>query len=175
MDVKRLWHSLRLYTIFNSRKRGDYIRKHGLFHHTGANVRLPAMLLPLYSELISIHDNVEIASGVRLVTHDAIHGVLQNCDCSGTFHENIGCIEIGSNCFIGTGTVILGNVRIGDNVVIGANSLVNKDIPDNSVCGGVPAKRLGEFEDLVKKRCELKSFDSAEQYWEEFQRKHTNL
>jgi len=171
MDIKRLWHSLRLYTTFNSRKRGDYLRKKQLLHHVGENVRIPTMLMPLYPELISIHDNVELASGVKLVTHDAIHGVLNaknGCEEGTKFHENIGCIEIGSNCFIGTGTVILGNVKIGNNVVIGANSLVNKDIPAGSVCGGIPAKRLGSFEDLVVKRRALKAYTGPEDWWRTF-------
>lgn len=169
MDIKRLWHSLRLYTTFHSRKRGDYLRKKQLLHHVGENVRIPAMLMPLYPELISIHDNVELASGVKLVTHDAIHGVL-SAKNKETFHESIGCIEIGSNCFIGAGTIILGNVKIGDNVVIGANSLVNKDIPSDSVCGGIPAKRLGSFADLEAKRRALKAYTGPEDWWDTFQK-----
>ncbi len=168
MDIKRLWHSLRLYTMFNSRKRGDYLRKHGLMHHVGRDVRIPTMLMPLFPELISIGDNVEIASGVRLVTHDAIHGVLSRKDPEHTYHESIGCIDIGSNCFIGAGTVILGNVKIGDNVVIGAGSLVNKDLPANSVCGGVPAKVLGSFDDLIKKRAQLAPYTDAQSRWAQF-------
>ena len=168
MDIKRLWHSLRLYTTFNSRKRGDYLRKKQLLHHVGENVRIPTMLMPLYPELISIHDNVELASGVKLVTHDAIHGVLAMKNKE-TFHENVGCIEIGSNCFIGAGTIILGNVKIGDNVVIGANSLVNKDIPSGSVCGGIPAKRLGSFENLEAKRRVLRAYTGPEDWWNAFQ------
>jgi acetyltransferase-like isoleucine patch superfamily enzyme len=49
-------------------------------------------------------------------------------------------ILIGSGCFIGSGTIILGNVRIGDNVIIAAGSVVTKDIPSNCFAGGTPAK-----------------------------------
>ena len=49
-------------------------------------------------------------------------------------------IYVGNNCYISTGVVILGPVKIGDNVTIGAGAVVNKDIPDNAVVGGVPAK-----------------------------------
>ncbi|MGS0523812.1 hypothetical protein ACU8V7_00130 [Zobellia nedashkovskayae] len=41
-----------------------------------------------------------------------------------------------------TGSKVLDNVKIGDNVMMGANSVVVKDIPENSVFGGVPAKVL---------------------------------
>lgn len=50
------------------------------------------------------------------------------------------CIFIGDNCYIGTGVTILGPVKIGNNVTIGAGSVVTKDIPDDSVVAGNPAK-----------------------------------
>lgn len=49
-------------------------------------------------------------------------------------------VKIGSNVFVGAGSIILPGVTIGDRVVIGAGSVVTKDIPDNSVAVGNPAK-----------------------------------
>ncbi|WP_373870015.1 DapH/DapD/GlmU-related protein [Weissella soli] len=49
-------------------------------------------------------------------------------------------MHIGENCWIGSGTVIVPGVRIGDNTVIAAGSVVTKDIPDNVVAFGVPCK-----------------------------------
>lgn len=49
-------------------------------------------------------------------------------------------IEIGDNCYVSTGVTILGPVKIGNNVTIGAGAVVTKDIPDKAVVGGVPAK-----------------------------------
>lgn len=51
-----------------------------------------------------------------------------------------GDIVIGDNCYISTGVTIIGPVTIGDNVTIGAGAVVTKDIPDNAIVGGVPAK-----------------------------------
>lgn len=72
--------------------------------------------------------------------------------------EKIGCIEIGDNCFIGSNTIVLYDVKIGSNVIIGAGSLVNKDISDNSVAAGIPARVIGTFENLKKKRQEEKVY-----------------
>lgn len=47
---------------------------------------------------------------------------------------------VGNNVVIGTGAKVLGPVKIGDNVRIGANSVVTKDVPDNSVVVGVPGR-----------------------------------
>ena len=44
------------------------------------------------------------------------------------------------------------NVRIGSNVIIGANSLINRDIPDNCVVAGVPAKVIKTFDEYLEKR-----------------------
>lgn len=49
------------------------------------------------------------------------------------------CIFIGNNCYIGTGSTILGPVHIGNNVTIAAGSVVIRDIPDNCVVAGNPA------------------------------------
>jgi serine O-acetyltransferase len=49
-------------------------------------------------------------------------------------------IEVGDDCYIGTGSVILGPVKIGSNVTIGAGAVVTKDFPDNVVIAGNPAK-----------------------------------
>lgn len=51
-------------------------------------------------------------------------------------------VSVGDNVYISTGVTILGPVKIGNNVTIGAGAVVNKDIPDNAVVGGVPAKIL---------------------------------
>lgn len=56
------------------------------------------------------------------------------------------------NVFIGSNTTILSNVTIGSNVIIAAGSLVNKDIPDGKIVAGVPAKVIGEVDDLAQKR-----------------------
>lgn len=58
-----------------------------------------------------------------------------------------GTPTIGNNVFIGTNCVILGDIKIGDNVVIGACSFVNSDIPSNSMAAGNPAKVLRTIDD----------------------------
>lgn len=49
-------------------------------------------------------------------------------------------ITVGDNCYFGLDSKIFGPVHIGNNVVVGANSVVTKDVPDNAVIGGIPAK-----------------------------------
>lgn len=51
-----------------------------------------------------------------------------------------GDIRIGNKCYISTGVTILGPITIGNNVTIAAGAVVTKDVPDNCVVAGVPAK-----------------------------------
>lgn len=57
-----------------------------------------------------------------------------------TLTEDNRPVIVGDNCYFGLNARILGPVKIGNNVMIGANAVVTKDIPDNAVVGGVPAK-----------------------------------
>lgn len=54
--------------------------------------------------------------------------------------KNIGCPILGDNIYIGPGAKIVGSVKIGNNVAIGANCVVTKDIQDNAVVIGIPGK-----------------------------------
>ena len=139
MDWRRFHHTIMMYLILSPMKRAEYLRKHTVFHHVGVNCMVMFRKVPLYSELISLGDNVWIASNVSLITHDVIHHT-----------ENIGCIEILDNVFIGANSTILSNVTIGPDTIIGANSLVNRSI-GSGVYAGVPAKYICSIEDYQKK------------------------
>ena len=56
-----------------------------------------------------------------------------------------GPVIIEDNVWIGEGVVILPNVRIGKSAIIGANSVVNADVPANAVIGGIPAKIIRQL------------------------------
>ncbi len=59
--------------------------------------------------------------------------------------SGISCtVEVGDNCYISTGVTILGPIKIGNSVTIGAGAVVTKDIPDNCTVAGVPAKIIKE-------------------------------
>lgn len=51
-----------------------------------------------------------------------------------------GVPQIGDNCFLGLGSKVLGNVRLGNNVKVLPNAVVTKSFPDNVVLAGIPAK-----------------------------------
>ena len=56
-----------------------------------------------------------------------------------------GTVIIKKNAWLGEGVAVMPGVTIGENSVIGANAVVTKDIPDNSIAVGIPAKVIKQF------------------------------
>jgi serine O-acetyltransferase len=67
----------------------------------------------------------------------------QNVTIGGSFGE--GPPNIGDNVWISPGARIIGSIRVGKNVIIGANAVVIRDVPDNCIVAGVPARVLRQI------------------------------
>lgn len=188
MTFKRFWQSFRLLTIRGAAARTEYIRKRHVYGAIGDNCTIQKRKVPLYANLIRLGNNVHVASNVSFLTHDISHSVLNNMPeivSQGKVQEKIGCIEIGDNVFIGSGTHILYDTQIGSNVIIGTCSVITHDIPSNSVVAGVPARVIGTFDDYIRKMISEKPYpdemkphkqevgsDLAVFLWENFNKKH---
>ena len=94
--------------------------------------------------LVTIGDNVTLASGCKLLTHDG-------STKKPLGYSRVGRIDIGNDVFIGAAAIVLPNVKIGSKVVIGAGSVVAKDIPDNSVVVGNPARVISTYDAYMDK------------------------
>jgi serine O-acetyltransferase len=105
-----------------------------------------------YNYGISISYRTQIGSGFYIGHFGGIIvnqkvGIGRNCNLS---HQvTLGVVNrgqrkgypvIGDNVYIGPGAKVIGKVQIGNNVAIGANCVVTKDIPDNSVVVGIPGR-----------------------------------
>ena len=95
---------------------------------------------------VKIGDNAQIAPNVAIYT--AGHPIHPDSRNSG--YEYGIDITIGDNVWIGGNTCIMPGVTIGNNVVVGAGAVVTKDIPDNSLAVGVPAKVIKEIENDIE-------------------------
>ena len=103
------------------------------------------------STFCNISSNAKISIGEKtlLGPHTAIFATAHNIDDTSTDILDQGFtaqgVEVGRNCWLGSGVSVVDGITIGDGVVIGAGSVVTKNLPDNAIAHGVPAK-------VVKKR-----------------------
>lgn len=90
------------------------------------------------SESVEIGDNCGIGADVMIWTHGAWLDITQG------FPSDFGPVKIGNNVWLPARSIVLPNVNVGDDVVIGTNSLVNKDLPSGCLAAGIPCKVIKE-------------------------------
>lgn len=110
----------------------------GHFVHMGAGVYANCNLTLVDDTAIFIGDHTMIGPNVTIAT--AAHPILPSIRKKG-IQYNVP-VHIGKNCWFGAGVVVLPGVTIGDNTVVGAGSVVTKDLPANVVAVGDPCKVL---------------------------------
>ena len=98
--------------------------------------------------IIDIGENVHITDGCKFITHDGGTLLFRNRVPD---LEITKPIKIGDNVYIGNNVLIMPGITIGNDVVIGAGAIVSRDIPDNSVAVGVPAKVIKTADEYFEK------------------------
>lgn len=98
--------------------------------------------------IIDLGENVILTNGVTFLTHDGGYYVLRN---EIPDLEITKPISVGNNVFVGLNAIIMPGVKIGNNVVIGAHAVVTKDVPDNVVVAGNPARIIKTLDEYKAK------------------------
>lgn len=142
---------IRIALILDSKKRTNYIIKHNIFGQVGENFFFQPRIIPSDPKLIKFHNNVTVTSNVTFVNHDVFHEGLNRLG-KGTFSYYSREIEVFDNVFIGCNSTILPGVKIGPNAVIAAGSVVTKDVKENTVVAGNPARVIETFDEYLEKR-----------------------
>lgn len=120
-----------LYSLFGRIVYGVKVRGYArLGVKLGKNVRLYGTVDGVNPHLVEIGDNVVVGKGSSLIAHCPVRGGLK--------------VKIGNNVWLGYGVLVLPGVTIGENSIVGAGSVVTKDIPPNSIAAGNPARVLKE-------------------------------
>lgn len=102
-----------------------------------------------YPELIEIGNNCVFATGSRILTHDA-HPLV--------FGKPVKTARtiLGNNVFLGMNAIVLMGVTIGNNVIVGAGAIVTKDVPDNVIVAGNPARIIRAIAEETKPKARRK-------------------
>ena len=87
---------------------------------------------------IEIGDDCLFADSVHIYDHDHRYDDISKPISTQGYKTSP--VKIGNNVWLGAKVTVLKGVTIGDGAIVGANSVVTKDLPANSICGGIPAK-----------------------------------
>lgn len=115
----------------------------------GNNIQLNDYVHIGVAKSVTIEDNVLIGSKVLITDHD--HGIYRGNSQSDPYQPQIEKkinsrpVHIESNVWIGEGVCILSGVRIGKNSIIGSGSQVIRDVPENSIAVGSPARVVKQW------------------------------
>lgn len=112
----------------------------------GRDCRLASCNFGSEPYLVRLGDRVEVTAGVEFITHDGAVWVLRDRRPE---IDVIAPIEVGDHSFLGANAIILPGVRIGHHVIVGAGAVVTRDVPDETVVAGIPARHvcsLAEYE-----------------------------
>lgn len=115
------------------KRRSDHV-------HYGKNIYVNYNLTMVVDTHIYVGDYTMFGPNVIIAT--AGHPILPELREQGLQYN--ASVRIGRNCWIGAGVIIVPGITIGDNVVVGAGSVVTKDLPDNVIAVGNPCKALRE-------------------------------
>lgn len=160
--LRRYYRQIKMITIRDGWKKAKWLKKHKIFNMIGENCYYTPNILPAEPFLVELHNNVVISAGVRLITHSAVHCVFNGEDGNKKHICPYGKIVINDNVYIGADVIINYGVTIGKNCIIAAGAIVTKDIPDGEVWAGVPAKKIGTYEDVKKKSIErMKKYEGC--------------
>lgn len=107
--------------------------------HVGKKTWIGPFVLLDGSGGLSIGDYCSVSAGVQIYTHDTVQWALTG----GRAEAERSPVSIGNCTYIGSQAVILKGISIGEHCVIGACSLVNRDIPPFSIAFGTPARVVG--------------------------------
>ncbi|WP_304608027.1 acyltransferase [Leptolyngbya ohadii] len=126
----------------------EFLRHRGTFYSIGKDCLINPDIRVTDPKYVRLGNNVCLSS-CSLIGHDGIIAVLNKA--YNVQLDSVGKIDIRDNVFIGYGAIILPGVTIGPNAVVAAGAVVNKDVPEGEIVGGVPARPLGRVDDLVER------------------------
>ena len=131
------FHILAIYCPFGRIKRQFY-RMRGSNIGKNVDISMGVFMEESFPHLILIEDNVQIGPNVLILTHDSSKHCI-NPEIPLTVKKVI----IKKNSYIGAGAIILPGITIGEQSIIGAGTVVTKDIPPFSIVKGVPGRITG--------------------------------
>ena len=125
-----------------------YLRRQGVRIGENSVIIFPGYIDGRLPYLLEIGSNVIVSRMVTILTHDAATAYAGDL-------IKVGRVRIFDHCFIGANATILCTVKIGPDSIVGAGSVVTRDIPAGEIWGGNPARFICKTQDYIVRQQEL--------------------
>lgn len=176
--IEKLWVN-KIHPTYEGKRK--YLIKQGAT--VGIGTRLNCLTGAFGSEpyLVECGEDCLFAWDCHFVTHD---GGIKVLNSLGKFSSGEGApirmdkvapVKIGNNVYVGMGAYIMPGVTIGNNVIVAAGAVVTRDVEDNTIVGGIPAKQIStidEYYERAKNRVEHTTQMTPDEKREFYQKKY---
>lgn len=129
----------------------QYLRHHKVLYQMGDRCSIQMNVVFTDPKHVRLGNNVSL-TGCTLFGHDGAVQMLKRK--TGLTLDSVGKIDILDNVFIGHQAVIMPDVTIGPNSIVAAGAVVTRDVPPNTIVGGVPAKPIGNVDIFLQRSLE---------------------
>ena len=149
--IRRRWAFFKTYYIHCRANRVEYLRFLGTRIGKRCSIYTDPHNFGTEPWLIEIGDDVTLGQGVLLITHDGASRLFRDrLPGMNPFGNRFGTIVIRDNCFVGNNAILLPDIEIGPDSVIGAGSVVTKTVPPRTIVAGNPARPIKTLDEYIK-------------------------